>query len=330
MPNRPRRTRKLTVEETLRILSVAKRHSNTDWLILRLIVEHGFKLGEIVGNKRSWYSPEGNRKYSSNLPGIRIKDLVRDEVVIRRAYQKGNKITRIRISSQLMRKLREHAGGRPLEELLFKSILVARKESPPLDPIGVIIKRLKIYAQDAGIPRESVSSESLRNTILPNQIGLVEFDGDIAGEAIVMADYYALNYCLERSIRKLIRQTLEKYGDNWWEETIPGTNLPIIPQAVKKYFDETKDREQESDFLITRPGSQLEYITFGHLKEIIQQNWKDFEKQFLHGKANPVFDALVSLNRLRPLIAHSYEFTDLERDKFRIAMNEWLSRLTAS
>ena len=226
-----------------------------------------------------------------------------------------------------MRKLKEHAGSRPLEDLLFSNIRPVPKRSPlGLTPRDTILKRFKKYAKVAGVP-EFKSSESLRNTLLPNQIGLVEFDGDIAGESIVMADFYALNYCLERSIRKLIRETLEKYGSTWWEGTIPQTNIPIIPQAVKDYYLETKNREQKSDYLITRPGSQLEYITFGQLRAIIEQNWKDFESKFLHGNARPVFDALVTLNQLRPLIAHSYEFTDLERDKFRTAMNEWLSRL---
>jgi hypothetical protein len=313
------KTRKLTVEETLRILSVAKRHSYSHWLIMRLIVEHGFKIGEIVGNSTR----------RNTLPGIKIKDLIRDEIVIRRALQK--KKSRIPISSQLMRKLREHAGSRPLEELLFRDTRTVERQSPlGLTPFDTMRKRLKLYAVEAGVPRQSVSFQSLRNTLLPNQIGLVEFDGDIAGEAIVMADFYALNYCLERSIRKLIRETLEKYGTTWWEGTNPQTNSPIIPQTVKDYYLDTKKRERESDFLITRPGPQLEYITFGQLKEIINHNWKDLESKFLNGKAKPVFDALVTLNQLRPLIAHSYAFTDLERDKFRIAMNEWLSRLIAT
>jgi len=304
------------VEETLRILSVAKRRFYPDWLIVRLMVEHGFKIGEIVS------SPTG-------LPGIKIKDLVRDEIIVRRAKQ--DQPSRIPISSQLMRKLREHAGSRPFGELLFRDVRSVKKLSPyGLDPRGTILKRLKSYAEEAGIPPESMSFESLRNTLMPNQIGLVEFDGDIAGEAIIMADFYALNYCLERSIRKLIRETLEKYGTNWWEGTHPQTNIPIIPQTVKDYYLETKQREQESDFLITRPGPQLEYTTFGQLKEIIQQNSKDFEAKFLHGKSKSVFDALVTLNQLRNLIAHSYAFTDLERDKFRTAMNEWLIRLVAT
>lgn len=313
------KTRKLTVEETLRIVSVAKRSFYPDWLIMRLATEHGFRLAEIVGNVT----------YNTKFPGIKIKDLVRDEIVIRRARQK--KPSRTPISSQLMRKLREHAGSRPLEDLLFSEISSVKKRSPRgHTPRDTVLKRLKKYAKEAGIVAESMTSESLRNTLLPNQIGLVEFDGDIAGESIVMANFYALNYCLERSIRKLIRETLEKYGTTWWEGTIPQTNIPIIPQTVKDYYLDTKKREQESDFLITRPGSQLEYITFGQLKEIIEHNWKDFESKFLHGKARPVLDALVTLNQLRPLIAHSYAFTDLERDKFRTAMNEWLSRLVAT
>ena len=56
-------------------------------------------------------------------------------------------------------------------------------------------------------------------------------------------------------------------------------------------------------------------------------NWKDFEGDFLQGKAELVYGSLASLNQLRPIIAHSYEFSDLERNKFQIAMNEWLSLL---
>ena len=183
------------------------------------MVEHGFKIGEIVS------SPTG-------LPGVKIKDLVRDEIIVRRAKQ--DEPNRTPISSQLMRKLREHAGSRPLVELLFSDVRSVEKRSRPgLDPRGTILKRLKKYAKEAGIPPESMGFESLRNTLLANQIGLVEFDGDIAGEAIVMGDFYALNYCLERSIRKLIRETLEKYGLLGGKERIPKQIFQLSPRPSK-------------------------------------------------------------------------------------------------
>ncbi len=59
MPPRP------TEQEVLALLDVAKQESEKNWLILRLIVEHGFKLGEIMGNKM----------HTAKLEGIRVEDL---------------------------------------------------------------------------------------------------------------------------------------------------------------------------------------------------------------------------------------------------------------
>lgn len=297
------------MEQTLRILSAARRHFYTDWLILRLIAEHGLKIGEIVGNM--------DRR--TKLPGIKIKDLVRDEIFIRRAKQQ--KPSRIPISSQLMLKLRMYAGTRPQGDFLFSDLRSLKREGPRrLDPRETILRRLRKYAENAGVV--PISFEALRNTLLPNQIGLVEFDGDIAGEATLMANFYALNYCLERSIRTLILETLEKYS-NWWEQKVPAT--------VKEYYDDMMKRESDlAEPLIGRPGSQLNYLTFGQLKEIIDANWADFERHFLQRKKAPVIDALVDLNQLRNLIAHSCELSAIQQSKFLVVMNELIDRLVSA
>lgn len=53
-----------------------------------------------------------------------------------------------------------------------------------------------------------------------------------------MADFYAIYYALENSIRRLISGRLsEKYGANWWKEKVP----PSIQAEVEKKQQDEKD-----------------------------------------------------------------------------------------
>ncbi len=310
---------KLRTEDALRILSIARESSNQLWLKLSLIAESGFSAGEIVSNQRR----------TTALAGIRLKNLIRDEIVIR--HRKEPK--RFAVNPSLMRELKAFGemNSRTLDELLFqgqvRAILV--------DPAGNLNHQIKRIARKAGITQDAVTSESLRNTIPQNLWGLVEFDGDIGGEAATMADFYALNYCLERSIRKLIRETLEaRYGGKWWSETIPGTGkpsigakgIPVVPDNVKIYYEEMKKREEESGAAMPRIGSQLDFLTFGHLREIIANNWDEFKDRFEPHSREKILGSLTTLNELRNPIAHSVEFTKTERGKYEVAKSEWLSR----
>ena len=48
------------------------------------------------------------------------------------------------------------------------------------------------------------------------------FESDILREARQMADFYALYYALENSIRRLISERLsEKHGATWWDTSVP-------------------------------------------------------------------------------------------------------------
>src|ERR1700758_96253 len=48
------------------------------------------------------------------------------------------------------------------------------------------------------------------------------FESDILQEARKMADFYALYYSLENSIRRLISERLlEKHGPTWWKDKVP-------------------------------------------------------------------------------------------------------------
>jgi hypothetical protein len=49
-----------------------------------------------------------------------------------------------------------------------------------------------------------------------------QFAQALRQEASDMSEHYEVFYCLERSIRKLVAETLEtQHGKTWWDTTVP-------------------------------------------------------------------------------------------------------------
>src|SRR2546426_1356529 len=66
-----------------------------------------------------------------------------------------------------------------------------------------------------------------------------QFEHRLRVEAEAMGRHYALFYCLERSARQIIVDTLSaEYGESWWEQH--------VPEQVKKSAAENLKRERES------------------------------------------------------------------------------------
>jgi hypothetical protein len=110
-----------------------------------------------------------------------------------------------------------------------------------------------------------------------------------------MRSHYETFYCLEKTIRALVADTLEaSEGENWWESE-------RIPLAVKS---EVRNRiQKEIDSGVTRRSlEELDYTTFGELSVIITSNWDAFGGLFNSRKA--VEKVMGSLNTLRGPIAH--------------------------
>ena len=54
-----------------------------------------------------------------------------------------------------------------------------------------------------------------------------QFSQALRNEAADMSKHYELFYCLEKSIRKLVAETLQaQHGENWWDS--------CVPQAIKE------------------------------------------------------------------------------------------------
>jgi hypothetical protein len=140
-----------------------------------------------------------------------------------------------------------------------------------------------------------------------------QFDFTLRKEAISMARHYELFYCLEKSTRKLVCETLEGiHGDNWFDK--------CAPDIVKKNAKENMQREIDSG-ITTRSDNEIDYTTFGELGEIVRNNWTDFDPIFSSQKA--FTKIMTSLNILRGPIAHCCLLAEDEIVRLQLTMKDW-------
>ena len=105
-----------------------------------------------------------------------------------------------------------------------------------------------------------------------------QLDEAIRKEAAQMGQHYEVFYCLENSIRLLIKKKLEsELGANWWEQA-------DIPDSVRKNVEDNLTREVDEG-LTPRSNDQIDYTNFGELGEIVRKNWAHFEDMFSSQKA---------------------------------------------
>lgn len=142
-----------------------------------------------------------------------------------------------------------------------------------------------------------------------------QIEQDIRGEAAVMAPHYETFYSLEKTIRRLIADTLDATteGPNWWASV-------RVPQTVRSNAESTQQRE--IDLGVTpRSDKPIDFCTFGELSELIRINWDVFASIFSSARA--VERVMASLNTLRGPIAHCSLLADDEILRLRLAVRDW-------
>lgn len=147
-----------------------------------------------------------------------------------------------------------------------------------------------------------------------------QFSLKLRAEAEAMAAHYAIFYCLENSIRKLIDERLtEAFGADWW-----GASDVVPPNVVKDCAD---NRKREIGTGVTpRSENMIDYTTFGQLGEIIRDNYDYFGGTFRDKGA--VTRILHSLNTLRGPIAHCKTLAEDEVLRLHLAMCDWFRQMS--
>lgn len=186
-----------------------------------------------------------------------------------------------------------------------------------------IQKKIKMFAlqnflMEAELSKLEKSGIEIHHiqTIKTDQLVDIElFDTDILKSAKKMADFYALYYSLENTLRKLIVERLkEKHGANWWADKVPDD----VKLTAENYMKREKDT-----LLSSRAEDPIMYINFGgDLIKIFESNWEDFSDTIRSEKA--MRETLTQFNRLRDIIAHSCELSVDDIQRFELLIKDWL------
>jgi hypothetical protein len=140
-----------------------------------------------------------------------------------------------------------------------------------------------------------------------------QFDQSLRSEAAEMGHHYELFYCLEKSIRNLIAETLKgQHGQHWWETR--------VPQPVRDNASANMQRELDSGVTL-RSEEDIDFTTFGELGEIVRNNWDSFDAIFSSQKA--FTKIMTSLNMLRGPIAHCCPLAEDEIVRLRLTVKDW-------
>ncbi len=149
----------------------------------------------------------------------------------------------------------------------------------------------QLTTKDPALVKRAASSNMLRTD--PGEIDIYL---SLEREDAFTGDMYCFIAVLETTLHRLIEKILKKeYGDEeqgWWRKG--------VPCKVRK--DCATAREEDPG----EPASPYCYTTLIHLKEIIEKDWKVFEKYLpkpLAGKGK-LAGQLNELNRIRNKVMH--------------------------
>jgi hypothetical protein len=133
-----------------------------------------------------------------------------------------------------------------------------------------------------------------------------------------MQGVYVLFFSLENAVRELISQRLaERKGASWWDL--------CVPVKVREHVAGLHRKEAAKRYHARRSATPIGYTTFGQLVQIIIANWSEFSDLFpdqawISSRFN---DLEVSRN----IIMHSNQLPDIEIDRIRSAVRDWLSQV---
>lgn len=141
-----------------------------------------------------------------------------------------------------------------------------------------------------------------------------QIERDIRLDASAMARQYEVFYFLEKSIRRLISDTLaaSNPGD-WWASG-------CVPEKVKTDAEGRMRKEIDSG-VTPRSSEPIDFTTFGELGEIIKSNWEVFGGIFNSQKA--VERVMTNLNTLRGPIAHCGVLAEDEVMRLQLSVRDW-------
>lgn len=150
----------------------------------------------------------------------------------------------------------------------------------------------------------------------PREISI--FPQALRREAAQMARLYEVFYCLERTVRDLVRKALQDEQQKLRENRIE----PQILQELRR-----RQEQEKRSGITPREGDVLEYATLGELGQVIDANWDEVFHEYLEHR-EAAKRLITNLNSLRSPVAHSIPVPHSEANRLGVFLQDW-ARLNA-
>ena len=156
-------------------------------------------------------------------------------------------------------------------------------------------------------------SSALRTTLNFDLLDTSDLDVSLR-----MANVYAAVTAFERSARRFIAKVLAgAHGDQWWSTK--------VSERIRKFAEGRRDDEDKVKWHGTRGDDPLTYTEMGHLAQIIEQNWTDFEPHIL--RVDWTKSIFATVERSRNVIMHSGTLDGDDIERVGMSIRDWVRQV---
>lgn len=130
--------------------------------------------------------------------------------------------------------------------------------------------------------------------------------------ALEMARLYSVLFCFENEVRDFIRETLrEKIGEDW---------LDKLPPKIKECAEERTKTAINDSWLEGEKTDLLGFVEFGHLAQIIINNWGHFQ---VIPSQHWLKQRMDEMEKVRNFIAHNRMLLPSEFQRLYMYIADW-------
>jgi hypothetical protein len=141
---------------------------------------------------------------------------------------------------------------------------------------------------------------------------LAPFSVQRRNKALEMARLYSVLFCFENEIRAFIRETLlEKVGENWIDSLSP---------KIRKFAEDRRDAALKDSWLEGEKTDLLGFVDFGHLSQIIINNWEHFT---VIPSQHWLSQRMDEIEKSRNFIAHNRMLLPAEFQRLYMYIADW-------
>jgi len=143
---------------------------------------------------------------------------------------------------------------------------------------------------------------------------LAPFPLVLRNNSLRMSRLYALLHCFENSVRILVRERLEqKFQLDWWQKG--------IPTKIRTFAEGRKKDAVENSWLQGDTADLLSFVDFGHLAQIITENWDAFSD--LIPSQVWLKQRFDEMEKARNFVAHSRVLLPTEFVRLEMYIADW-------